>query len=57
MRRMLGRELQLADLKWCPFNDDYIKEFDPDLKDLAAADLPAGRSKRFLRLLKQTTAA
>src|SRR5262245_39428919 len=52
MRRMLGRELRLEDLRWCPFNDDYIEEFGPDLKALAAADLPAGQSMRYLCFLK-----
>ena len=50
MRRMLGRELQREDLLWCQFNDDYIEEFAPSLKELAAADLPAGQSMQILEV-------
>ena len=50
---MLGRELHLRDLTYCGFNEDYFDELGPiDLKALAAADLPAGQSARFLRFLK-----
>jgi hypothetical protein len=40
---MLGRELKLRDLTWCPFNADHFKQLAPTVKALAAADLPAVR--------------
>jgi hypothetical protein len=48
----LAASYGLRDLRWCPFNADYFEEFAPTVKALAAADLPAGQSARFLRFVR-----
>jgi hypothetical protein len=52
MRRMLGRDFRLKDLTFCPWNHDYFQELVPDVKALAAADLPHGQSALLLTILE-----